>query len=61
MTKMFTDFEKAGMKMEMKGDAMNDAMNMNADDAGADEIYASIMDEVGMSVNMDANAGTGQI
>jgi len=26
VTKMLTDFEKAGMKMEMKNDAMTDAM-----------------------------------
>ena len=61
MTKMFTDFEKAGMKMEMKSDAMNDAMQMNEADGAADEIYESIMGEIGMNVNMEANAGTGVI
>ena len=46
VTKMLTDFEKAGMKMEMKNDAMTDAMGQE-DNGEADEIYGAIMSEIG--------------
>ena len=52
ITKMLTDFEKAGMKMEMKNDAMNDAMGMTEDNGEADEIYGAIMGEIGMDVSV---------
>ena len=60
VTKMLTDFEKAGMKMEMKNDAMTDAMGCE-DNGEADEIYGAIMGEIGMDVEIGANAATGQI
>ena len=61
VTKMLTDFEKAGMKMEMKNDAMNDAMGMGEDNGEADEIYGAIMGEIGMNVEMGAATGVGAI
>ena len=61
VTKMLTDFEKAGMKMEMKNDAMQDAMGMGEDNGEADEIYGAIMGEIGMDVEVGAAAGMGQI
>ena len=42
IVKMVTEFEKAGMKMEAKGDAMSDAMGALGDgdaDAEAENIY----------------------
>ena len=53
VTKMLTDFEKAGMKMEMKNDAMTDAMGAE-DNGEADEIYGAIMGEIGMNVEIGA-------
>ena len=46
--KMVTDFEKAGMKMEAKGDAMSDAMGALGDggiDEEADSIYNQVCEE----------------
>ena len=60
VTKMLTDFEKAGMKMEMKNDAMTDAMGQE-DNGEADEIYGAIMGEIGMSVEIGASTGVGAI
>ena len=57
---MLTDFEKAGMKMEMKNDAMTDAMGQE-DNGEADEIYGAIMGEIGMSVEIGAATGVGAI
>ena len=53
VTKMLTDFEKAGMKMEMKNDVLIDAMGVE-DNGEADEIYGAIMGEIGMDVDMGA-------
>ena len=60
VTKMLTDFEKAGMKMEMKNDAMTDAMGVE-DNGEADEIYGAIMGEIGMDVEIGATTGAGVI
>ena len=60
VTKMLTDFEKAGMKMEMKNDAMTYAMGQE-DNGEADEIYGAIMGEIGMSVEIGASTGVGAI
>tara|TARA_B110001450_G_C17496526_1_gene430519 strand:- start:89 stop:403 length:315 start_codon:yes stop_codon:yes gene_type:complete len=60
VTKMLTDFEKAGMKMEMKNDAMTDAMGQE-DNGEADEIYGAIMSEIGVDIDMGATTGAGVI
>ena len=61
---MITEFEKAGMKMEMKSDAMGDAMSGlggNVDEE-ADNIYNQICEEQGISQMESAGTvGTGVV
>ena len=51
MQTMIKDFQKAGMKLEMQGEMMTDAMDMgDAVDEEADDIYNGILGEVGLDV-----------
>ena len=51
--------------MEMQQEMMNDQMDMAMGDGEqeeqAEEVYSMILGEIGMNVNADINAGTGEI
>ena len=47
---MCKDFQKEQMKTEMKSDMINDAMDMEADQGEADDIYSQILGEIGMDI-----------
>ena len=64
MQNMMKDFSKEMEKMGMQQDMMQDAMDMATDadtDQQADEVYNQILGEIGMGVNQDIKAGTGDL
>ena len=62
ITSMVRDFQKESMKTEMKNEMVGDAMDMG-DGVGeeADDVYNSILGEIGMEVEMNAATGMGAI
>ena len=62
ITSMVRDFQKESMKTEMKNEMVADAMDMG-DGVGeeADDVYNSILGEIGMEVEMNAATGMGSI
>ena len=59
---MIRDFQKETMKTEMNNEMMGDAMDMG-DAVGdeADDVYESILGEIGMEVESSAQIGMGGI
>lgn len=59
------EFSKQSEKMEMQQEMMNDQMDMVMDTGDmqeqADEVYGQILGEIGMNLNGEMKAGTGEI
>ena len=55
---MMKEFEKEKMKAEMNGEMMNDAMDMEDANGEADEVYNSILGEIGMVMDDPTAVGT---
>ena len=59
---MIRDFQKETMKTEMNNEMMGDAMDMgDAVGEEADDVYDSILAEIGMDVENGAQIGVGGI
>ena len=62
MSTMMKNYQKEAMKMEMNQEVMTDAMDMgDAQGEEADEVYNSILGEIGLSMDEAGTVGTNAI
>ena len=64
MAQIMKEFAKETAKMEMQGEMMTDQMDMMADpdqESQAEDVYAQILGEIGMSLNKDTAVGSGEL
>ena len=59
--KMMKEFEKEKMKAEINGEAMTDAMDMEDATGEADDVYNSILDEIGVVMDDPDAVGKGKL
>ena len=59
---MMVEFQKAGMKLEMKQEMMNDAMDLTGADAeAADDVYDQILGEMNLEIQNGVAVGTAKM
>ena len=61
ISSMIREFQKESMKTEMKQEMIGDAMDMGDANEEADDVYNSILGEIGLQVDQSAQIGTGAV